>query len=377
MNKEDIKTILEQLQTLKQGDKIPHEIISQLQTTLTKENIENPTQTTTKLLIAHLTILHLTAPNPPYSEDELKMLLLLFQHIFITKFNEKTLKNQKQVLKMTEICEFIETTKILLFLFDIEKKECLNFIQIIIQRYLMMKSQNEKMCDIIKKIVETMWKESANGEERMITKMFISIFDGIELPFMNNEKENKKQKSMQMYLSKNIREKELLNCIFGEGKDENVIGIFKRGFFAIVEQNQKMMIEEFDENENNENLNDEMEEENEKEEEKEHSEIHSFIHFLGKIIHYFPEVMRKEETYLEQLLLLPIEEERMKMIEIVIHYLNPNKKDNEEDSENMSEDNDDMSRFLEDSDEESQMNKTKEMKEEKENENNAITRKKR
>ena len=379
MNKEEIKNILQQLQTKQQSDPIPSEIITQLQTTLTKENVQNPTQTTTKLLIAHLTILHLTAPNPPYSEDELKMLLLLFQHIFNTKFDNKTLKNQKRVLKMIEICEFIETTKILLFLFDIEKKECLTFIQMMIQRYLLLKSINEKYCEIVKNIIETMYRESTNGEERMITKMFISVFDSIELPFLSNQNENKsKQKNMQNYLSKNMREKELLNAIFGDNKDENVVSIFKRGFFAIVEQNQKMMIEEFDENEeiNYENVfnDDKMEEENENEEmkekegKKEHSEIHSFIHFLGKLIYYFPDIMRKEETYLEQLLLLPIEEERMKMIEIVIYYLNPQQRIKEE-SENESEEGDnDFSRLLEDSDEESQMKETKENKMEEEKE---------
>ena len=108
---------------------------------------------------------------------------------------------------MIEIYEFIDTTKILLFLFDIDNDKCLKLIKILVERYLLLKTQNEKLCDLIKKIIETMYRESANGEEKKITQMFISVFESISLPFYDNQKNQ--QKNMQMFLTKNKREKEL------------------------------------------------------------------------------------------------------------------------------------------------------------------------
>ena len=189
MNKEIINKILKELQTKQQGDEVSTEIITQLQSTLTQEYVSSSSYFSSKLLTAHLTILHLTAPQPPYSDVELKNMLKLFQTIFMKKFNETSLNqksNQKTLLKMIEIYEFIETTKILLFLFDIDNDKCLQFIKILIERYLLLKVENEKLCDLIKKIIETMYRESANGEEKKITQMFISIFDSISLPFYEN-----------------------------------------------------------------------------------------------------------------------------------------------------------------------------------------------
>ncbi|GAB1219476.1 hypothetical protein ENUP19_0036G0050 [Entamoeba nuttalli] len=287
MSENVIHIILQKLRSTPQGDIIDGNDLKKIKTS--QEEIFETT-------LCHLNVLRISAPNPPYSNEEIEVVM--------EKVNECIQEYTKEKKsEMIEMIEIIESTKMMLLLIDINKQKTLRIVESLIEKIIKGTAKNEfpVKYEMVKKIIEDLLTECPE-ESREIVKSIIRPFNENDAPFLE-------EKKITQYLKKSKMEKEVIEEMF-EGMMGESNKNFKNGFWSLIEEAKE--INEEDEA---------MSEDEELEDRKKKEDIKMFIRVLGKIVSYYPKWIEGDENYLERILLIPMEEERIQVVKIVVEYL--------------------------------------------------------
>ncbi|KAL7722057.1 hypothetical protein QTN25_000828 [Entamoeba marina] len=209
--------------------------------------------TTLYLALCHLHILRISAPQPPYTNEQLKSLLEIFTKAII-------LHKTKPSSHHSILLELILSTKIFLLFIDLDVAATLAFLEDLIDVSLVGTRDGVLSFDDVLFLIEGLLKQK--------------------------------------------REKHALEALFS--LTETVGNIFREGFWKIAETAKEFDVDESFEDEISEHgLQD----------------LRVFTTVLAKVVEFAPQCLAEDTTYLESLLLLPVDEERLRIVQIVSMYL--------------------------------------------------------
>ncbi|ELP93110.1 hypothetical protein EIN_053550 [Entamoeba invadens IP1] len=286
---EKLRALSEQLEALPQKSELPAKSLE-----LLKEIPQND-DLLIYLSLCHLQILRITAPVPPHTEDDLKSLPDLFA---------RTVKVSKSDLSELHVkfIDLLTATKFLLLMIDVDITATLTFVECLIEATLSAPKDSKVSFDLLTPMIDSLLIECPD-QQNAVCLSILRPFATTEAPLFHD-------KDITTFSGRIKREGDAIEKLFGISSD--ALNNLKNGFFGIVESVKNFDFEE------SENENDDGEKEGRN---QRIAEVHIFTTVLAKIVQFDCQVLENDENYLERLLLIPVDEERLRMVKIVSYYV--------------------------------------------------------